>query len=110
MSVVTTPRVAAVCELVGIFAHGFRFAEADVADVGDTMLETALRGGTLDDVRATAGAATYRNGFRRSPVADRAGDFHRLARHAREKLVTLERELADLTRRRDELAKLLTAE
>lgn len=97
-------RIETLSRLVGFPAAAFRLPEADVPDIAERLVEEALRGGDLDDLRAAAGTATYRNGFRRSLVADRVADFHRLARHAREKVTTLDLQLAALQKERDELA------
>jgi hypothetical protein len=81
--------------------------DAVPADVKDRITAAAIAGG---DVREACGDAKWQDGFRRAaPLKDYPSfeELTSLVRRAQREHTWLEREIADLTRRRDTLARLL---
>ena len=76
------------------------------ADIADRLAAAEITG---EDLRAAAGDDTYTDGYRISRVADcpALGNLRALVRRARQDHGQLQREIDELTRKRDALARLL---
>lgn len=96
---------AALCDATGTPARDV-LPDGVLPDVKDRITAAAIAG---EDVRLACGDALYQNGFRRpSPLSEYPFDeLLALVRRARREHIWLEREIAELTRKRDLLARLL---